>query len=126
MQSIRLRLTAGLVALSLSVPAPVLGQTEKALPQSQEEIQLSFAPLVKQTAGAVVNVAPLVISTQAPAGVASTAVKPQVSSPKYSVAMARVVAPAKAARYLVVRVNGPAGKAKVKIKLVGAKGYHRA
>ncbi|HEX5934059.1 MAG TPA: DegQ family serine endoprotease [Pseudorhizobium sp.] len=56
MPSIRLRLTTGLVALSLLLPAPVLAQTEKALPRSQAEIQLSFAPLVKQTSGAVVNV----------------------------------------------------------------------
>jgi Do/DeqQ family serine protease len=43
-----------IVALSLAVPAGA--EEMKALPQSRAEVQLSFAPLVKQTAGAVVNV----------------------------------------------------------------------
>lgn len=43
------------LALALMAPMPVLAQ-EKLLPRSQTEMQLSFAPLVKRTAGAVVNV----------------------------------------------------------------------
>nr|CAD6416980.1 serine protease [Rhizobium sp. Q54] len=56
MSSIRSRLMIGFVALAFFVPSPLLAQAEKSVPQSQAEIQLSFAPLVKQTAGAVVNV----------------------------------------------------------------------
>jgi Do/DeqQ family serine protease len=43
-----------IMALSISVPAGA--EEAKTLPQSQAEVQLSFAPLVKQTAGTVVNV----------------------------------------------------------------------
>ena len=56
MPSIRSRLMMGFVALAFLAPSPLLAQAEKAVPQSQAEIQLSFAPLVKQTSGAVVNV----------------------------------------------------------------------
>jgi Do/DeqQ family serine protease len=44
-----------LLALSLVLPSQSLAQ-DKTLPQSRPEMQLSFAPLVKQTSGAVVNV----------------------------------------------------------------------
>ena len=44
------------VALMLALPVSASAQTAKTVPQSQMEMQLSFAPLVKQTAGAVVNV----------------------------------------------------------------------
>lgn len=43
-----------IMALSISVPAGA--EEAKTLPQSRAEVQLSFAPLVKQTAGTVVNV----------------------------------------------------------------------
>ncbi|MFN7102389.1 MAG: DegQ family serine endoprotease [Pseudorhizobium sp.] len=56
MQSMLKRVAASTVAISLLFPALALSQVEKALPRSQAEVQLSFAPLVKQTAGAVVNV----------------------------------------------------------------------
>lgn len=46
---------ASILALSLLFPAVTFAQ-ERAVPQSRTEMQLSFAPLVKQTAGAVVNV----------------------------------------------------------------------
>jgi Do/DeqQ family serine protease len=45
-----------LVAVVVALPSSATAQTAKAVPQSQMEMQLSFAPLVKQTAGAVVNV----------------------------------------------------------------------
>jgi Do/DeqQ family serine protease len=45
----------GLVALLLCLPSVASAQ-DKTLPQSRTEMQLSFAPLVKQTSGAVVNV----------------------------------------------------------------------
>jgi Do/DeqQ family serine protease len=45
----------GLVALLLCLPSAANAQ-DKTLPQSRTEMQLSFAPLVKQTSGAVVNV----------------------------------------------------------------------
>ena len=47
--------STGLLALSLLLPAVAQAQ-EKTLPQNREQMQLSFAPLVKQTSGAVVNV----------------------------------------------------------------------
>lgn len=49
------RVSIGLLAFGLLMPAPSFAQ-EKAVPQSRQEMQLSFSPLVKQTAGAVVNV----------------------------------------------------------------------
>lgn len=47
-------LAALVLAVSLSCPA--MAQDVKAVPQSRTEMQLSFSPLVKQTANAVVNV----------------------------------------------------------------------
>jgi Do/DeqQ family serine protease len=44
-----------LLALSLVLPLQSFAQ-DKTVPQSRPEMQLSFAPLVKQTSGAVVNV----------------------------------------------------------------------
>ncbi|MBP2547125.1 Do/DeqQ family serine protease [Neorhizobium galegae] len=44
-----------LLALSLILPSQGFAQ-DKTVPQSRPEMQLSFAPLVKQTSGAVVNV----------------------------------------------------------------------
>ena len=46
----------GTVLVVLSLAAPAAGQDARAVPQSRTEMQLSFAPLVKQTANAVVNV----------------------------------------------------------------------
>jgi Do/DeqQ family serine protease len=45
-----------MLALVLALPLDAHAQTAKTVPQSQMEMQLSFAPLVKQTTGAVVNV----------------------------------------------------------------------
>ncbi|WP_137153450.1 DegQ family serine endoprotease [Rhizobium sp. FKL33] len=45
-----------LMVMALSLAAPVGAEEVKTLPQSRAEVQLSFAPLVKQTAGTVVNV----------------------------------------------------------------------
>lgn len=56
MTSICTRLSASLLAISLLLPTNTLAQAEKTVPQSRAEMQLSFSPLVKQTAGAVVNV----------------------------------------------------------------------
>jgi len=47
-----LLLTASLTALAVAQPA----FAERSVPQTQSEVQLSYAPLVKQTAPAVVNV----------------------------------------------------------------------
>jgi Do/DeqQ family serine protease len=49
------RVSIGLLALGLLSPAGAFAQ-DKTVPQSRQEMQLSFSPLVKQTAGAVVNV----------------------------------------------------------------------
>ena len=46
----------GTVLVVLSLAAPAAGQDARTVPQSRTEMQLSFAPLVKQTANAVVNV----------------------------------------------------------------------
>ncbi len=51
----RLAQTGLAVLLTVCVTAPVLA-AEKRLPKSQREIQLSYAPLVKQAAPAVVNI----------------------------------------------------------------------
>ena len=48
--------SASILALSLLCPAMVSAQAQKAVPQDRAEMQLSFAPLVKRTADAVVNV----------------------------------------------------------------------
>jgi hypothetical protein len=50
------RLSVGLLVLAVVCPVTAYAQESKAVPQSRQEMQLSFAPLVKQTAGAVVNV----------------------------------------------------------------------
>ncbi|MGO4436930.1 DegQ family serine endoprotease [Rhizobium sp. RAF56] len=50
------RAVVPMVAVLVLSPLPARAETAKAVPQSQMEMQLSFAPLVKQTAGAVVNV----------------------------------------------------------------------
>ncbi|MCQ1854035.1 DegQ family serine endoprotease [Neorhizobium galegae] len=47
--------TTGFLALALLMPVAAVAQ-DKVVPQSRQEMQLSFSPLVKQTAGAVVNV----------------------------------------------------------------------
>jgi len=56
MLSVLKRVSIGLVAITLVMPAVAFAQENRAVPQSRQEMQLSFAPLVKQTAGAVVNV----------------------------------------------------------------------
>ncbi|MFN7093347.1 MAG: serine protease, partial [Allorhizobium sp.] len=50
-----LKPVAVIIALIAPVASPALAQ-DKAVPKSQIEMQLSFAPLVKQARGAVVNV----------------------------------------------------------------------
>jgi Do/DeqQ family serine protease len=46
-----------LIALALAfVPAGAEAQAPRAVPESKAQVQLSFAPIVRQTAGAVVNV----------------------------------------------------------------------
>lgn len=49
-------LSSGLVAALLFLPGVAGAQDNKTVPTSHTEMQLSFAPLVKRTAGAVVNV----------------------------------------------------------------------
>ncbi|WOS64071.1 DegQ family serine endoprotease [Sinorhizobium fredii] len=44
------------LVLAIALSSPAAAQDNKTVPQSHTEIQLSFAPLVKQTANAVVNV----------------------------------------------------------------------
>ncbi len=56
MPNLRSCLIVSVLALSLLVPAAATAQEQRVLPKGQSEIQLSFAPLVKKTAGAVVNV----------------------------------------------------------------------
>ena len=53
---IRSYVTRGLVAALLLSPATLYAQDAKTVPSSKVEMQLSFAPLVKQASGAVVNV----------------------------------------------------------------------
>ncbi len=50
------RVALPFLALVLALPVAASAETLKTVPQSQMEMQLSFAPLVKQTSGAVVNV----------------------------------------------------------------------
>ncbi|MEZ2130393.1 MULTISPECIES: DegQ family serine endoprotease [unclassified Sinorhizobium] len=50
------RASLPIFAALLVLPYSVYAQAVKTVPQSQMEMQLSFAPLVKQTSGAVVNV----------------------------------------------------------------------
>ncbi len=56
MPSMAKYLTTALVATMLVLPAQVRAQDSKTVPSSTAEMQLSFAPLVKRTSGAVVNV----------------------------------------------------------------------
>lgn len=49
------RALAALV-LAVAISTPAMAQDARTVPQSRSEMQLSFAPLVKQTANAVVNV----------------------------------------------------------------------
>jgi Do/DeqQ family serine protease len=56
MPSLLKRMSVGLFALAVMCPAVASAQDARTVPQSRQEMQLSFAPLVKQTAGAVVNV----------------------------------------------------------------------
>lgn len=55
MQGIVRGLAVSALALLVALPAPIFAQ-ELRVPQSASEMQMSFAPLVKQTHGAVVNV----------------------------------------------------------------------
>ncbi|WP_137131930.1 DegQ family serine endoprotease [Rhizobium sp. FY34] len=55
MLSMPKRVATAIVALVLCLPSAVFAQ-DKSVPQNRTEMQLSFAPLVKQTSGAVVNV----------------------------------------------------------------------
>lgn len=50
------RSAVSMIALIMAMPLGAEAQTAKSVPQNQVQMQLSFAPLVKQTAGAVVNV----------------------------------------------------------------------
>ncbi|UWU16258.1 DegQ family serine endoprotease [Rhizobium sullae] len=56
MQGLLKRASISLFALVVAVPLGAYAQDAKTVPQSRTEMQLSFAPLVKQTSGAVVNV----------------------------------------------------------------------
>jgi Do/DeqQ family serine protease len=56
MFSLLRHVSVGLFALAVICPATTHAQDTKTVPQSRQEMQLSFSPLVKQTAGAVVNV----------------------------------------------------------------------
>lgn len=56
MQGLSKRICLPILALVLAMPVAATAQTAKTVPESQMQMQLSFAPLVKQTAGAVVNV----------------------------------------------------------------------
>ncbi|MGK6313039.1 DegQ family serine endoprotease [Neorhizobium sp. DT-125] len=56
MLSVLKRVSTGLLTLALLMPVAAFAQESKVVPQSRQEMQLSFSPLVKQTAGAVVNV----------------------------------------------------------------------
>ncbi|WP_349958025.1 DegQ family serine endoprotease [Rhizobium sp. ZPR3] len=61
------RTAVSMIALVVAMPLSAEAQTAKTLPESQTQMQLSFAPLVKQTSGAVVNVyAERVVQRQSP------------------------------------------------------------
>ncbi|WFU88665.1 DegQ family serine endoprotease [Rhizobium sp. CC1099] len=67
MQGLLKRASISLFALVVALPFGADAQDAKAVPQSQAQLQLSFAPLVKQTSGAVVNVyAEKIIQRQSP------------------------------------------------------------
>ncbi|MBQ0820385.1 Do family serine endopeptidase [Microvirga sp. HBU67558] len=55
MRSSPFRLSLSAVLLALGV-AGAQGQTQRVIPDSQAQVQLSFAPVVRQTVGSVVNV----------------------------------------------------------------------
>ncbi|MBP1849798.1 DegQ family serine endoprotease [Rhizobium halophytocola] len=55
MQSLLRLVTASVVAVGLITPGMALAQ-DRTVPDSRQEMQLSFSPLVKQTHGSVVNV----------------------------------------------------------------------
>jgi Do/DeqQ family serine protease len=56
MQVLLKRAVVSMIALIAVMPLAAQAKTTKTLPESQMQMQLSFAPLVKQTSGAVVNV----------------------------------------------------------------------
>ncbi|MDQ0453790.1 DegQ family serine endoprotease [Rhizobium paknamense] len=60
MRGLKQKLAAGIalvvVAGSVAFVAPVVAEDNRAVPQTRAEVQASFAPLVKETHGAVVNV----------------------------------------------------------------------
>ncbi|WP_320202141.1 DegQ family serine endoprotease [Agrobacterium sp. rho-13.3] len=56
MPSMSKYLTTGFLSALLLMPVTARAQDSKAVPSSTADMQLSFAPLVKRTAGAVVNV----------------------------------------------------------------------
>ncbi|TCL67134.1 DegQ family serine endoprotease [Rhizobium sp. BK251] len=56
MQGLLKRFSVSIFALVLVLPPTAWAQAEKTVPQSEAQMKLSFAPLVKQTSGAVVNV----------------------------------------------------------------------
>ena len=67
MQGLLKRAAIPMLALVVTLPAPVYAETAKAVPENKMEMQLSFSPLVKQTAGSVVNVyAERVVHQQSP------------------------------------------------------------
>ncbi len=56
MRSVLKYLSTGFLAALILLPAGARAQDNRTVPSSHTEMQLSFAPLVKRTAGAVVNV----------------------------------------------------------------------
>jgi Do/DeqQ family serine protease len=67
MPGLSIRASIPMLALMVALPVAAHAQTAKAVPENQVQMQLSFAPLVKQTAGAVVNVyAERVVQQQSP------------------------------------------------------------
>ncbi|OJT96549.1 MAG: serine protease [Rhizobium sp. 63-7] len=56
MRGFTMRLSASVLSFFLMIPVVNAQETAKTVPESQLQMQLSFAPLVKQTANAVVNV----------------------------------------------------------------------
>ncbi|WP_454849114.1 DegQ family serine endoprotease [Rhizobium binxianense] len=56
MQGLSKRVVLPFFALLIALPLGAQAQDAKTVPESQMQMQLSFAPLVKQTSGAVVNV----------------------------------------------------------------------
>jgi len=58
-------LAAALVLAALGHPSPTLAQAARRVPASQAEMQMSFAPLVKQAAPAVVNIYTKKVTQQA-------------------------------------------------------------